>query len=289
MKSVRNYALVFVSVSCFLWSSLLVHAVEAEPDSLIFENYVKTISPDAHLPVNELIVKTGLYFLNRPYVGGTLEQNGDEQLVVNLRELDCTTFVENCVALSLLMKSADKSFGHYKSVLQTLRYRDGMVNGYSSRLHYSSDWIFENERKGFWKNISLSLGGLSEEKTINFMSANSRLYPAIKDDSSMKNKIEECENALNLRKNYVILPKEQIASQEKNFRDGDIVFFGTKINGLDFSHVGIAYRNNGVLSFIHASSAGKKVMVQPTSLADYCLRSKNCNGIAVVRLNEMKK
>ncbi len=285
-NSVKKYALVFVSVLCFFGSSMLSHASRNKADSLIFENYVKTMQPNAYLPVNELMIKTALYFLNRPYVWGTLEQNEGEQLVVNLREFDCTTFVENCVALSLLVHSADKSFGHYKSILQTLRYRDGVIEGYSSRLHYSSDWIFENERKGFWKNISLSLGGLREEKTINFMSVNSRLYPAIKDDSSMKNKIEECENALNLRKNYLILPKGQITSQEKNFREGDIVFWGTKINGLDFSHVGIAYRNNGVLSFIHASSAGKKVMVQPTSLSDYCLNSKNCSGIAVVRLNE---
>lgn len=289
MDSVKKHTFVFAFVLCFLGSSLLAYAGGTKADSLIFEDYVKTISPVAHLPVNELVIQTAFYFLNRPYVGGTLEQNGDEQLVINLREFDCTTFVENCVALSLLMKSSDKSFRHYQSVLQALRYRNGVIDGYPSRLHYSSDWIFENERKSIWKNISQSLGGVKEQKTINFMSANAHLYPALKNDPSDKDSIQACEKKLNSRMGYFILPKEQITVRQKNFRDGDIVFFGTKTIGLDFSHVGIAYRSNGVLTFIHASSAGKKVMVQPTSLADYCLNSKNCNGIAVVRLAGVEK
>jgi hypothetical protein len=287
MGCVKKYAL--VCVLCFLGSSTQALAGDAKADSLIFADYVKVMSADVRLPMNELLVKTGFYFLNRPYVAGTLEQKGAERLVVNLRELDCTTFVENCVALSLLMKSADKSFNHFKLILQQLRYRNGVIDGYPSRLHYSSDWIFENEQRGVWKNISVSLGGFRESKIINFMSVNSYLYPAIKDDSTLKRKIGEFEDALNLRKNYVILPKEQISSQERNFRDGDIVFFGTKINGLDFSHVGIVCRHHGILTFVHASSAGKKVMVQPSGLVEYCINSKNCTGIAVVRINEVEK
>ena len=268
---------------------MLSHANDSEADSMIFVDYVKTMTPNAHLPVSQLMIKTAFYFLNRPYFGGTLEQKGNERLVINLREFDCTTFVENCAALSLLMKSADRSFDHFKLVLQRLRYRHGVIDGYASRLHYSSDWIFENEQRDIWQNISLSLGGFKERKTIDFMSVNSRLYPALKNDSSTKSAIEECEKRLSSRMGYAVLPKDRIASQEKDFRDGDIVFFGTKINGLDFSHVGIVYRKNGILTFIHASSAGKQVMVQPTSLVEYCLNSKNCNDIAVVRLNGMGK
>lgn len=50
-----------------------------------------------------------LYFakklLGRPYVGQTLEINEEEQLVVNLRELDCTTLVETSAALALAEKT----------------------------------------------------------------------------------------------------------------------------------------------------------------------------------------
>ena len=40
-------------------------------------------------------------FLNQPYVAHTLEVGDPEQLVVNTRELDCTTLVENVLALAL--------------------------------------------------------------------------------------------------------------------------------------------------------------------------------------------
>ena len=40
-------------------------------------------------------------FLGRPYVAHTLEINDKEQLVVNTRQLDCTTLVENVTALTL--------------------------------------------------------------------------------------------------------------------------------------------------------------------------------------------
>ena len=39
--------------------------------------------------------------LGLPYVAHTLEVNRRERLVVNLRQLDCTTYVENVVALEL--------------------------------------------------------------------------------------------------------------------------------------------------------------------------------------------
>ena len=259
---------------------------DTQADSLIFDQYTKQIGVSQQLPINELMVKTALYFLDKPYVGGTLEKNTNEQLVVNLRELDCTTFVESCMALSETMKSADKSFAHFKAILQRSRYRHGIINGYSSRLHYASDWIFDNEAKGFWKNITLKIGGFREEKRINFMSSHYQLYPAIKEDSLMRNKIEKCEDTLNLRNCYTILPKEKIVDYVKELKDGDIVFFGTKTEGLDFSHVAILYHHKGILTFIHASSAGKRVMIQPTSLVDYCQKSKNCNGIAVVRLHQ---
>ena len=40
-------------------------------------------------------------FLGLPYVAHTLEINDDERLVVNTRQLDCTTLVENVTALTL--------------------------------------------------------------------------------------------------------------------------------------------------------------------------------------------
>lgn len=46
------------------------------------------------------LIALGETFLGTPYVGGTLEGEGEEQVVVNLEEMDCTTFVEYVLALA---------------------------------------------------------------------------------------------------------------------------------------------------------------------------------------------
>ena len=86
------------------------------------------------------------HFLGRPYVAHTLEVNDTEQLVVNTRQLDCTTLVETVVALTLCHEQGKKTWQDYLNMLQTLRYRQGVLQGYPSRLHYFSDWIDDKEQ-----------------------------------------------------------------------------------------------------------------------------------------------
>ena len=96
---------------------------------------------------DQLILKIGKFFLGTPYSAGSLEKTA-EHLIVNLRECDCVTFVENVVALALLIESEQKSFHTFRKLVQKIRYRQGRLQGYSSRLHYFSDWIHDNQRKG---------------------------------------------------------------------------------------------------------------------------------------------
>ena len=72
-----------------------------------------------------------LYFARRllgvPYVAHTLDQNKDEQLVINLRQLDCTTYVENVLALTLCIRNGRTSFADFCHYLMQIRYRNGQV------------------------------------------------------------------------------------------------------------------------------------------------------------------
>ena len=97
----------------------------------------------AKLPINEKVVAIGRYFLETPYVGGTLDINPQEKLVVNLREFDCVTFVDNVIALARLDKYEEQSIPQFQKNLQEIRYRNGKIVDYTSRLHYSSDWLYE--------------------------------------------------------------------------------------------------------------------------------------------------
>jgi hypothetical protein len=55
----------------------------------------------------DLITETGSQFLGAPYEPDTLEGEGPEELVVNLRTFDCVTFVENAVVLAGLISPGE--------------------------------------------------------------------------------------------------------------------------------------------------------------------------------------
>ena len=92
--------------------------------------------------------------LGIPYVAGTLDENEKEQLVVRLDALDCTTFVETVLAFCMADKRGERDFEAFKKALTDVRYRNGILNGYTSRLHYFSDWIRNNEQMGFVKECT---------------------------------------------------------------------------------------------------------------------------------------
>jgi len=257
-----------------------------QADSLTYVEYTRSFEQHRNEPITSLILKTAEYFMGRPYVGGTLDKQSEEQLMVNLSQFDCFTLVENSIALSEVIKSGNLTFNHYCDILRNLRYRDNEIIDYSSRLHYTSDWIYENEKKGVFTNISKSLGGRLETKTINFMSTHVSSYPQLSKNEYLQKKIKKIENQLNKREGYYVINKQSIPGIEKKIQDGDIIVFSTTISGLDFSHVGIAYRNKKHLTFIHASSTKKEVIIEPRSLVDYCNSSSRCNGITVLRLQK---
>jgi hypothetical protein len=262
------------------------NVIYTEADSLIYDGYIKKFSQDKNKPFSELIIATARYFLGKPYVASTLEVAEKEALVVNLRELDCTTFVENCIALSGIIKSGDLSFKDFCNMLTYIRYREGRVEGYPSRLHYTSDWVYDNEKKGILKNISGETGGQDVRKTINFMSSHPQSYRHLKDKPENVEKMKEIENEINARDAYIIIPVSAIPSASKGIRNGDIIAFATSVAGLDYSHVGIACWENGKLHFIHASSTMKKVVAEKKTLLNYCRDSKGCTGISVFRVND---
>ena len=229
-----------------------------------------------------LLTQAALFFIGKPYVGGTLDECEEEQLVVNLQTFDCATLVDNCLALSLCAQQELPQFDGYQKLLQKIRYRNGEISGYTSRLHYSSDWILENEKAGFIRNITKELGGKKHHLRINYMSSHPERYKHLKKSPCNVQKIKKIEQEINRTDHYYI-PKEEILACSQEIRDGDIIFFVTSIAGLDFSHMGIAYWHQGELSFIHASSRVKQVIINPQPMHVYCQQQKQNLGIVVCR------
>jgi len=282
------------AATCILLCIVLLYPFHAKgadivwnkQDSLIYEDYIKKFSNQRGKPYEELIINTAKYFLNKPYVASTLEISDDSKIVINLHEFDCTTFTEACISLSRVIKSGDYSCDNLSQVFSHLRYRNGKADGYTSRLHYTTDWIFENGRKGVLKDVTLELGGENICKNINFMSSKPDLYKHLKDNPKNIEDILKVERAINGRNSYNIIPVVSIAGNQNGIKNGDIIAFATAIEGLDYSHIGIAYWKEGKLHFIHASSRMKKVVIESKTLINYCQGSKNCTGISVLRIND---
>lgn len=254
-------------------------------DQAIFNSIremARSISIDS-LSLDNRVIEVAKMFMQTPYVGGTLDGNGKEQLVVNFRELDCTTYLENVVTLSKVLSNDSIMTDDFFKELENLRYRNGKLTDYASRLHYFSDWIYDNEQRGMVKNMTAEMGGEKYNKTINFMSTHVSSYPALKADASLVEKIRKTENEINKRELFFIA-ETKIQQMEDQIHDGDLIAITTVIKGLDISHVGIAIHVNNRLHLMNASSKAKKVVISDIPLAEMLMQNKYQSGIMVARL-----
>jgi len=250
-------------------------------DKEIAEEVFKKFSAEKNLLTAQLVLKIGLVFKETPYVAHTLESE-PEKLVINLRELDCTTFAESSLALALTIKKGNPTFEKFCDNLQNIRYYNGEIINYTSRIHYFSDWIFENSKIGFIADASEEIGHIPYPLNVNFMSTHPESYRQLKGNSSFVSAIAEKEKQISMRKMFYI-PEENLAAVENQLNDGDIIGLTTTIKGMDVSHVGILIKQNGRVHLLHASSVLKKVVVSEELLEQYLKSSKSVTGIMVAR------
>ena len=242
------------------------------------------------LPMGELVGTIGLTFVGTPYVAHTFEIFDDKEVcVINLAGLDCATFYEASLALARTIKGGRLTDSEFKKQITRIRYRDGRLKGYVSRLHYASDYFFDNDKKGTAKLITQDLPGAEVfTHPVGFMSKNPDKYRQLNANPDLVPEIAKTEAEINARKNY-FLPTARVADAEQLLKTGDIVGLTTTMEGLDCSHTGMCYRDKeGVLRFLHASSA--KSVMQVTlgpRLSDYLKNSKVNDGLMVVRPLEL--
>ncbi len=253
-------------------------------DRRIFQELVDALGVAAQqkLPIGELAVEVGRFFLGTPYAAGTLERRGREALLVNLREFDCFTFVENAAVLARLIGSGKEGFADYAVALETLRYRGGRLNGYASRLHYFSDWLRENQKKRILKDVTREIGGRVFPKKINFMTRNPALYPALKHPEIFREMLAV--QRICARRRLFHLPRRELRAAEEGIRDGDLIGITTEREGLDVVHAGLAVRVKNRLHLLHASRAAGKVVISSETLSRYLAADESRAGIMVGRL-----
>ncbi len=270
-------------LNSFIWSQIYT-----QQDVEICNNkFEYAVSKDLEKsPINDVLVEVGKTFLGLGYEAFTLEKGEKEQLVIHLSGLDCYTFFESSLVFARCIKKGKTTFEDYQKEITNIRYRNGVINEYPSRLHYASDWLYDNDKRGNVKDITKEIGGMKFNKKINFMSTHSDLYKQLKNNPKFLEDIKATEDSINNR-DYYYIPENFIECVEDKIQNGDIILITASMEGLDISHTGIAIKmDDGRIHFMHAPLRGKKIQITEKPLADYIKGIDRHTGIMVARVLE---
>ena len=243
------------------------------------------------LPLGTAIARLGETFVGTTYTPGTLEVPGPERVVINLRELDCVTFIENLLALTRFIRSdgvaaltnRPMAEARYAGYLQDIRYRGGRLDGYPSRLHYFSEWLTDNAERGRLELLARELGGVQDPEPLSFMSTHPKAYRQLA-EPGVAEAIAAMETRLNAGPARWYIPEDRIASVADRIQDGDLIAATSTLSGLDVAHTGIALWRDGQLHLLHAPLVGKVVEISAVPLAQRILDIKTQDGIMVARV-----
>lgn len=285
----KIYLILFIATFSFINSHAItldnVRFHNEKDDTLTITNMlIEAYNANVNTP-NERISYIAQQFLGLPYVAHTLESDS-EILTVNINELDCTTFIETVIAMAYTIGEGRTSWYDYIHNLERIRYRDGKLNGYTSRLHYISDWIVNNSHRGNFSEVTDEFPNYSyKTKTLDFMTSHRKSYKSLSDDKEFE-KLKNIEIGYhNHRFPYIKTSTLQKKSARNKLKEGDIIALTTNIDGLDVSHMGLITIVDGEPHLMHASMKAMKVIIDPLPLHKYLSNSKSLSGIRVIRLN----
>jgi hypothetical protein len=263
----------------------------ADEDWATFEARVRWASGQGldTVPLASAVAAIGRSFVGTAYVPQTLEVGGPERVVINFRGLDCVTFVENALTLARfvtaggarLLGSRPTAEATYAGLLAQIRYRNGVLDGYPSRLHYFSDWIADNARRGLLTDVTGELGGVRDGERVDFMSTHPDAYRQLADPANLA-AVRATEAEITAR-GRVFLPENGIAAAAPEIRDGDVIAATSTVAGLDVAHTGLALWVDGTLHMLHAPLVGDSVEISTVSLAERILSIAGQDGIIVAR------
>jgi hypothetical protein len=200
------------------------------------------------------VVARARALLGRPYLADGLigSHDTDEQFVDRTDAFDCVTFVEFVLARCYSQARGTP----IESELKSLRYRDGIVS-WMCRLHYFSDWLETNAKRGVLRQV------FSENPEL------SRTLSLITDYPQLCAKLR-------------FLPLSDLTVSLQQIAPGDIIAFGTTRENLDVSHVGFFARSSdGTDVLLHATKTYGRVIEEP--LTAFLERFGASPGILVYR------
>ena len=194
-------------------------------------------------------------FLGYPYHPNPLIGSPEtaEVFTASPEGFDCVTYIETIVALA---RASD--FDGFSDSLRHIRYHRGRI-AWSSRNHYTTDWIRNNLREGILSPISLrAIPTITKQRVLNVVKG----LPARE-----------------VRMKW--LPKAGFPRLGPRLKTGDLIFFISTRKNLDVFHGGIVVRIGQELLMRHASRSQGGVVEQ--KIGEF-LKANRMAGVIVVRV-----
>nr|WP_165482735.1 N-acetylmuramoyl-L-alanine amidase-like domain-containing protein [Legionella gresilensis] len=292
---------------------LAANDLAEEEANLTIEQLYHTPNSNMNLDMVTRIDEISAFFLGKPYILGSLGEGAtalfDQFPQYRTDGFDCETYVTTVIALAFANELND-----FKECLKKIRYFEGQVD-YLTRNHFTGlDWNYNNQRQGFFKDITTSFRDKNNQSIAQIATAviDKPAWYKFKSAETIrlkqKDNQEQAKRLEKLKQMGSRLPrsKEQVPylpltaffnkkgepnynlfNQIPNGAIIEIVRPNWELNkkigtNLNISHLGFAFRKDDQLIFRQASSEyGKVIDVSLINYLKEATKSPTIKGINV--------
>ncbi|MFD3592540.1 DUF1460 domain-containing protein [Nocardia sp. NPDC058640] len=261
MRNIVRILLVFAALLCASAPALANPALIDETSARKIDELLAVRAESAGLSRPELIDRLSARLLGTPYGANMLVGSATqpEQLVVDLRRVDCFTFLDYIDAAS---RAGTRD--QFVTELVADRYIDGRVE-FAQRKHFFTDWATRERRTATDITASLSPAAVTTTKQLNAKADGGLYLPGV----------PVVDRAV------THIPSAAVdGGVRAALRTGDFLGAYTPDAGLDVTHVGIIVQTPTGPVFRNASSLAANNQVVDTPLTDYL---HTVPGIVVLR------
>lgn len=245
------------------------------------------------LPLGARTIRAARAMVGTPYINYTLEVDDRiESPVVNLTGMDCWTYYENALAFARMLryKPAPYTPQDMLHMVEIERYRGGVcTGGYLSRMHQLEEVFWDNERRGFAKNITPRLpGAVRLRREIHEMTVQWKSYRYLRNNPSLLPEMGRIEARVSNLPVWHI-PKRNVRAIEGYLQDGDVCAITCNDSSSYTSHVGLIVKLQGRAYFTHATSDRDKgrMTIIDRPITDYLNQGSKHAGIVILRPNDL--
>lgn len=245
------------------------------------------------LPLSERTVRVAREMVGTPYVNYTLEVHDKiESPVVNLKAMDCWTYYENALGFARMLRYQPPPYKpeHLLHMIEVERYRNGICTGcYLSRMHHLEEVFYDNQKRGYAKNITSRLpGAVRLQREIREMTVQWKNYRYLSATPSLITPMGQIESQVSRLPVYHI-PKSKARAAEAYLQNGDICAITTHGKFGYTSHVGLIMRIKERAYFAHATSdrdKGRMTLID-RPITEYLNENSKHAGMVICRPNDL--